>query len=68
MKLINYNDGPLHLSDALRVSLDKDPIAPILLDKHFAALDRRVKIILKTLHDCMRKSSVPFKSIVDDGF
>jgi len=67
-KLLSYNEGPASLSDVMRTSLNADPIAPILLDKHFKALDRRVKIILKILSDCIKKASAPYKAVVDDGF
>lgn len=33
--------------------MSKDPIAPILWEPHLVALDRRVKIILQGIRDCI---------------
>lgn len=41
------------LSRAMRESLAKDPVAPILWEPHLDALDRRVNIILKAIRDCI---------------
>ena len=66
-KAFNFYKGPKHLSDLMRESLAKDPVAPILLERHLVALDRRVKIILKTVYKCMLKNGVN-KVVIDDGF
>lgn len=42
----------------MRESLGKDPVAPVLWEPHFNALDRRVDIILKGVRDCIQKNSV----------
>lgn len=43
------------MSEALRRSMAKDPIAPVLWEPHLEALDRRVEIILKAIRDCLQK-------------
>ena len=66
-KLMKFYTGPKHLSDIMRASMASDQTKPVLLDKHLAALDRRVNILLKTVYECTRKNR--FSSVVrDDGF
>lgn len=40
----------------MRESLARDPIAPVLLESHLVALDRRVQIILQGIRDCLHKN------------
>ncbi|KAI1293536.1 putative extracellular serine/threonine [Halotydeus destructor] len=56
-KLLSFNTGPEHLSDAMRRSLASDPVNPVLAEPHFIALDRRVTIILHHLRDCVIERS-----------
>lgn len=65
--LLNYHTGPEKLSEAMRRSLSTDDLAPVLLDTHLDALDRRIKIVLQTLSDCLEKKPVE-QVIIDDGF
>ncbi|KAK9885430.1 hypothetical protein WA026_010927 [Henosepilachna vigintioctopunctata] len=51
-----FHNGSPKLSEAMRQSMAKDPIAPILWEPHLAALDRRVEIILKGIRDCIQKN------------
>lgn len=51
--LLRYHNGPVHLSQAMRESLAKDPVAPVLWEPHLEALDRRITIILKAIRDCI---------------
>ncbi|XP_071052238.1 extracellular serine/threonine protein CG31145 [Onthophagus taurus] len=53
--LLKYHNGPVHLSEAMRRSMAKDPITPILWEPHLEALDRRVEIILRGIRDCLAK-------------
>lgn len=46
------------LSALMRDSLAKDPVAPVLWEPHYDALDRRVDIILKGIRDCIHKNSI----------
>jgi len=46
--------GASSLSEAMRVSLARDPVSPILTELHLLALDRRVRIILAAVRDCIR--------------
>ncbi|XP_064419237.1 extracellular serine/threonine protein kinase FAM20C-like [Latimeria chalumnae] len=41
------------LSDVMRESLARDSLAPILIEPHLAALDRRLATILRTVKDCL---------------
>ena len=45
--LLQYHNGPKSLGEALKASLKADPVNPVLVDSHFAAVDRRVGIILQ---------------------
>ncbi|KAL1494378.1 hypothetical protein ABEB36_009986 [Hypothenemus hampei] len=55
--LIRFHNGPgLKLSEAMRESMSRDPVAPILWEPHLVALDRRVEIVLKGIRDCLQKS------------
>lgn len=53
--LFSYHNGPVKLSKAMRRSMAKDPVAPVLWEPHLEALDRRVEIILKGIRDCLQK-------------
>lgn len=46
------------LSELMRKSLTKDPVAPVLWEPHLDALDRRVDLILKGVRDCIKKNSI----------
>lgn len=53
-----FQAGPKPLSEIMRDSLAKDPIAPVLWPPHLEALDRRVDLILKGVRDCIQKNSI----------
>jgi hypothetical protein len=42
------------MSDALRESLKDEPLAPILWEPHYEALDRRNVIILEHVRRCLK--------------
>lgn len=52
--LLGFHNGPVKLSDAMRRSMNADPVAPVLWEPHLTALDRRVAIILKGIRDCAK--------------
>lgn len=33
----------------------KDPVAPVLWEPHLVALDRRVRVILQAIRDCVNR-------------
>jgi len=74
--ICRFQVGPVHLSQALNISLSHDPLDPILWEPHLTALDRRVHLILKTIRQCVqqRKSNMASgepavdEIIIDDGF
>ena len=43
------------LSQVLRASLSADPVAPILLEPHLDALDRRLAKLLHVVHGCLEE-------------
>ena len=66
--LLNYHNSPTRsLGNAMRHSMATDVLHPVLLDTHLDALDRRVKLILQAIGDCLetRRAS---EVVIDDGF
>merc|ERR1719187_2555385 len=57
--LLSYRNGPTRLSAAMRRSMAGDLVAPVLLENHLAALDRRIGRILEVIRDCVDKSVSP---------
>ncbi|PBC28349.1 Dentin matrix protein [Apis cerana cerana] len=53
--LLKFHNGPVSLSEALRKSMAKDPVAPVLWEPHLTALDRRVRVILQAIRDCVNR-------------
>lgn len=60
------------LSDVMRASLSRDPlasVAPLLTEQHLSALDRRLATVLETIHDCLQQhqwhSDVVYNDIAD---
>ena len=54
-RLLNFHNRKYdnrRLSDLMRSSLARDPLAPILTEKHLLALDRRIAIVLDTIREC----------------
>lgn len=51
--LLNFHNGE-PLSRALERSMEQDPIAPVLWQPHYSALDRRIAIILDGLRKCIQ--------------
>ncbi len=65
-KLLKFHRGPVHLGQAMKESLQSEPISPVLIDEHYIAMDRRVNITLRTVADCIKKYGAD-KVIHDDG-
>ncbi|XP_078035744.1 extracellular serine/threonine protein CG31145 [Augochlora pura] len=53
--LLKFHNGPVRLSEAIRESMAKDPVAPVLWEPHLTALDRRVRVILQAVRDCINR-------------
>ncbi|XP_043945630.1 extracellular serine/threonine protein kinase FAM20C [Protopterus annectens] len=51
------------LSDVFAESLQKDKLTPVLIQAHLDALDRRLRIVLKAISDCIEKSG--YDSVVE---
>ena len=71
VRLLELYRGPDHLSDIMRASLAKDPLAydPILTEPHLQALDRRLATILQTVYKCIQQNDDrASRVILDDGF
>ncbi|XP_024085636.1 extracellular serine/threonine protein CG31145-like [Cimex lectularius] len=56
-RLLAFHNGEKKLSELMRDSMSVDPVNPVLWEPHFAAMDRRVNIILQAVRDCLSKSS-----------
>ncbi|KAH0631955.1 hypothetical protein JD844_019885, partial [Phrynosoma platyrhinos] len=54
------------LSDLMEESLMKDKIAPILYKLHLEAMDRRLRIVLKAVSDCIEKDG--YSNVVENDF
>lgn len=65
--LLRFHNGPRKLSDAMRESMSKDPVAPVLWEPHLTALDRRVKIILQGIRDCIAKEDAVDAVVQNDA-
>lgn len=55
------------LSDVLLESMSRDKLHPVLTHAHLAALDRRVRIVLRTVSQCIEERKNYQLVIVDDG-
>lgn len=66
-KLVTFNAGPERLSEAMRKSLARDPVNPVLAEPHLIALDRRVAIILHHIRECLAERQ-PEKVISFDSY
>lgn len=54
------------LSVLMKESLLKDKIAPILYQPHLEAMDRRLRIVLKAVSDCIEKDG--YDNVVENDF
>ncbi|XP_063240602.1 extracellular serine/threonine protein CG31145 [Bacillus rossius redtenbacheri] len=64
--LLRFHNGPRRLSALMRESMARDPVSPVLWEPHLAALDRRVKIILQGVRDCVAKDDAVEAVVQDD--
>ncbi|XP_044020983.1 extracellular serine/threonine protein CG31145 [Aphidius gifuensis] len=63
-----HNNQPQRLSSAMRQSMAKDPVTPVLWEPHLTALDRRVGIILQAVRDCLNHSNQQNDNSIQDIF
>lgn len=66
-KLMLYDEGPYRLSELLDYSTSSDPLYPILINGYLKAADRRVKITLNEIQNCIVRLGWA-NVVVDDGF
>ncbi|XP_030646696.1 extracellular serine/threonine protein kinase FAM20C [Chanos chanos] len=52
------------LSSLMEESLRRDRLAPILIQPHLEAMDRRLRLVLKVLADCVEKEG--YSAVVED--
>ncbi|KAG8193253.1 hypothetical protein JTE90_026997, partial [Oedothorax gibbosus] len=64
-RLFSFHRGPRHLSDLMRESMANDPVAPVLIEPHLKALDRRVGKVLEVVRLCLESNS-PDLVFLDD--
>lgn len=57
---------PYRLSDLLREALAADPLAPVLVEPHLQALDRRLGKVLAVVEHCLAKAAHLDDVLVDD--
>ncbi|XP_011875791.1 PREDICTED: uncharacterized protein LOC105566413 isoform X1 [Vollenhovia emeryi] len=55
--LLRFHNGPTRLSAAMRQSMARDPVAPVLWEPHLDALDRRISIVLQAVRDCIAREN-----------
>ncbi|KAL2736438.1 extracellular serine/threonine protein [Vespula maculifrons] len=53
--LLKFHNGPIRLSAAMKQSMAKDPVAPVLWEPHLIALDRRIGMILQAIRECVNR-------------
>ena len=67
-RLLKFHNGAadhkLSLGGALKLSLEQDPVTPVLLDAHFEAVDRRVGIILKLVRECLQATTTNASEVI----
>uniref|UniRef100_A0A183IDV5 Fam20C domain-containing protein n=1 Tax=Soboliphyme baturini TaxID=241478 RepID=A0A183IDV5_9BILA len=63
-RLIDFYTGPVSMSSALRASLSQDSVSLHLGMKHYAAIDRRLKLILRTVDNCLNVSNGDVSSVL----
>ncbi|KAF7705236.1 extracellular serine/threonine protein kinase FAM20C [Silurus meridionalis] len=56
--------GEYKLSILMEESLQKDSLSPILIQPHLEAMDRRLRLVLQVLADCIEKEG--YSSVVED--
>lgn len=66
-KLLGFLQGPVHLGEAMKMSMKTEAIHPVLIDEHFEALDRRVNITLRAVAECVKNHGAD-KVVIDDGY
>lgn len=58
-RLLILNRQEYLLGDVMRESLSMDPIAPVLYEPHYEALNRRLRIVLEHIERCLAKAQSP---------
>lgn len=52
-RLLELHNGDQRLSEIMRRSLKSDPVYPVLTDAHLSALDRRLRVVLEVIRECV---------------
>ena len=66
LMLMEFETGPVRLSDAVRTSLKSVPLEFILTEPHLASLDRRLRITLRQVFTCLDKATNVKDVLQDD--
>ncbi|PIK46114.1 putative extracellular serine/threonine protein kinase FAM20C [Apostichopus japonicus] len=56
-RLLLLNKDEYKLGDVMRESMSTDPIAPVLYEPHYEALNRRLRIIIDVIDGCLATAS-----------
>uniref|UniRef100_A0A915HKZ0 FAM20 C-terminal domain-containing protein n=1 Tax=Romanomermis culicivorax TaxID=13658 RepID=A0A915HKZ0_ROMCU len=66
--IMKFYDEPIKLSLNLNESMSEDPLMPLLADKHFDALERRLEIIVEKIDKCIfEKYAGQFEKFLECG-
>lgn len=56
LKFLSLDRGPSRLSQLMDLALRTDPVYPIIVQGHYDAMDRRVKIVLADIAACVKRT------------
>ena len=64
--LLQVYRSPTRLTEAMRISLQREPVQPLLSEAHLHALDRRLVKVLEVIYGCIGKDGKGARSVIVD--